>query len=74
MLYLGHIPVPLNINKSLTLGGLGDSANISGQFDLLGYGTKIQPESSKGLKFGPPKNHQNQTWGLEFDTLGPWRV
>ncbi len=27
------------------------------------------PESSKGLKFGP-LNHQKQTQGLEFDTLG----
>ena len=27
------------------------------------------PESSEGLKF-EPLNHQNQTWGLKFDTLG----
>ena len=27
------------------------------------------PESSKGLKF-EPLNHQKQTWGLKFDTLG----
>ncbi len=27
------------------------------------------PESSKGLKFGP-LNHQKQTQGLKFDTLG----
>ena len=26
------------------------------------------PESSKGLKFGPQKTHQNQTKGLRFDT------
>ncbi len=31
------------------------------------------PESSKGLKF-EPLNHQKQTWGLKFDTLGGSRV
>ena len=30
---------------------------------------KCLPESSKGLKF-EPLNHQKQTWGLKFDTLG----
>ena len=54
-------------------GGLTSSVHggLAGIFGICNFPKccLFIPESSKGLKF-EPLNHQKQTWGLKFDTLG----